>query len=287
MGAVRLDVDEPAERLHELPVLPEVHARLAIVLEDRGASLWDVERVVRLDPVLSTRVLHLAASSAVGRRRQATTVAEAVRLVGFDALADLAFGTGVGRAKPGDPIGPLPHRRFWLHCLATAAFSRRLALLAGEDQPEEHWVAGLLHDLGKLVHARFSPDGFRVAIEIAASRDVSLLEAEVEALGAGHDRTGGVLAQRWGLPPTVQRAIAHHHSPSPTAPAAHEHVVHCANLMAVALDLGWSGDRRLPAFAAHAWDRLGLSISHVEPLVRDTRRELDAQAAGVLGGHAA
>lgn len=278
------DASVALRQVHDLPTLPEVYQRLVTVLDDPRSSMWDAERIIRQDPPVTAKVLRLVNSSLYGLRAPVTSIAQAVRAIGYDELRQLVLTTSVISLFRQDRELPLSYRAYWEHCLGTAAAARQLALWIGEEHPEEFFVAGLLHDIGKLVHAQHFPEKFCAALSLAAAERLTIEAAEQAVLGISHAQTGGLLAFHWGLAPAIQRAIAYHHLPSagdPTALTLHEHVVHCANIISYALGLGASGSHRLPPFASLSWELLRLSTGHLPSIVTATKKEF-SQLVAVL-----
>lgn len=273
-----LSPEEPLsfDRIHELPTLPEVYSRLVAIIDDPYSSVWDVERIVRQDPAVTAKILRLVNSLLYGLRSPVSTVMQAVRTIGYNALKQLVLTTSViGLCQP-EKNSPLSVKAYWSHCLGTAAAARQLALSLGEEHPEEFFVAGLLHDIGVSIHNQYLPEKFRSALSLAATERLSLATAERAVFGFSHDQTGGLLVQRWGLSPVIQRAVAYHHAPAVTDHlplTLHEHVVHCANTISHALGLGLSGSHRLPPFVPLSWELLRLSTRHLAEVVVATKQE--------------
>jgi putative nucleotidyltransferase with HDIG domain len=277
------------ERIHELPTLPEIYHRLVATIDDPFSSIWEVERIIRQDPAMTARILRLVNSSLYGLSSPVSTVAQAVRTIGYDALKQLVLTTSViDMFQPGQE-SPLSLKLYWEHCLGTAAAARQLALWVGEEHPEEFFVAGLLHDIGKLIHNQYAPEKFRAALAVAASERLTLESAEHVVLGFSHNQTGGFLIHRWGLSPAIQRAVAYHHTPSVPnrlSPTLHEHIVHCADLISIALGLGFSGSYHFPPFVPLAWEVLRLSYGHLAEVVVATKREATQLMRVLFPSHA-
>lgn len=275
-----------AERIHELPTLPDIYQRLSSMIDNPFFSIWEIERIVRQDPVTTTRLLHLINSPLYSLTTPVSTVADAIRIVGYDALKQLILTTSVIDMFQQEEQGTLSLPAFWEHCLGTAAAARQLALWIGEEHPEEFFVAGLLHDIGKLIHNQYATDKFRASLQLAASERLTLEAAERRVLGFSHTQTGGFLVHRWGLSPATQRAIAYHHSPAVPdllSPTLHEHVVHCADLISIGLGLGVSGSCHFPPFVPLSWEVLRLSPGHLAHVLSATKRDA-AQFMTILFG---
>jgi len=276
------------ERIRELPTLPEIYDRLAAAADDPDSSVWDVEKIVRQDPALTGKLLRLVNSAFYGLRRPVSTVAQAVLVVGHDALKQMVLTTSVISLFRDNGSAPLPYRDYWAHCVATAAAARQLALCLGEEHPEEFFVAGLLHDIGKLIHSEYLPELFNRALVVAKAERLPLVQAEREVMGLSHDETGGLLASRWKLAPAIQRAVASHHAPTLAANetvALHEHVVHCADIISNGMGLGFGGSYRLPPLTPLSWELLRLSTGHLAQAVRATKSEFPALMKALFDGH--
>ncbi len=261
------------EKVQELPTLPEVYDRLVAVLN--RPSMADIEAVLRQDPAVTGKVLRLANSAFYGLRRPVSTVAQAVLVLGYDVLRQLVLSTSVIRLFRKKEDSPASYRAYWAHCLGTALVARWLALYLGEENPEEFFVAGLLHDIGKLVHSQYWPEDFCQALTLAKSQRLTLAEAE-QTLGFSHDQTGGLLMHRWGLAAAIREAVAYHHAPRVPREgrtSLHEQVVHCADVISFALGFGFSGSYRLPPFVPLAWELLGLSSGHLAEVVVASKRD--------------
>ena len=131
------------------------------------------------DQTLTARLLRLVNSPFYGFAQKVTTVSRAVGLIGFEALRNLVFSTSVMNLFKGDESATFRPSEFWKHSIGAAIAAKNIARRLGEKQVEEFFVAGLMHDIGKLVHHEFLPDEFCRAGELALERDILLREAEL------------------------------------------------------------------------------------------------------------
>ena len=156
---------------------------------------------------------------------------------------------------------PAWYRSLWRHSLGAAITASILATRLGMKNPEELFVAGLLHDIGKVVLYVKWPDVEKHCSKDAtqAGGDRSLLEVEQELLGLSHADIGGCLANAWNLPVTLRELILYHHAPALAKEAALQTaIVHVADILVKGLACGNPGDDHVPPLSKQAWDMVGL-----------------------------
>jgi putative nucleotidyltransferase with HDIG domain len=167
--------------------------------------------------------------------------------------------------------------------VACGAAARVLAVLRREANPERYFVAGLLHDLGRLVIYEQHPDWAHTALALAEQHPLPLYQVERVAWGAEHAAVGQALLRRWRLPESLVEAVAHHHEPSRSQRFPLEAaVVHVADIVAHVLGFGPSGSPYVPPMDPLAWERLSLPVSALKPLLVQSLRGYRAAAATLL-----
>jgi HD-like signal output (HDOD) protein len=258
----------------ELPALPALHGRLTQVLEDPHATATQIADLLRQDAALTAKLLRLCNSAFYGFPYRIETVSRAVLIVGTRQLADLALATLVTRVFRGVPPDLADMEAFWQHAVGTAVAARVLATLRRETNVERFFVAGILHDVGRLLLYTQRADQAREILREARRTGAPLIELERAALGWDHATLGGDLLAAWGLPPSLVEPVAFHHAPG-RAPAhpTEAAVVHVADALAHALELGSSGEHGVPALDPAAWTRVGLDPQ----ALRDVLDQMDRQ----------
>ncbi|MGD9547237.1 MAG: HDOD domain-containing protein [Candidatus Krumholzibacteriia bacterium] len=196
------------KRIKELPPLPVVVNKLIRIMESDRSSAEDVKEVLSSDQAMAGKVLKLVNSSFYGLSGEVSTISRAVVILGFAAIRNLATGLGVAGAMAMAGKGG-PQQEFWEHAIAVASGCEVLARQTGYPDPEEAFIAGLLHDIGHLILARALPGEF-AACRALGPQD--MLENELKMLGMGHTKAGQTLLKHWKLPVRLQNAVRFHHN---------------------------------------------------------------------------
>ncbi len=194
--------------MRNLPPLPEVTRQLLIVMGDDNSSADDVTKVLSGDGTLAAKVLKLVNSSFYGIPNDVTTISRAVVILGFTGIRNLALGFGTVEAMSG--MGSKKDMSsFWTHAMSTAAAAQSLApFLTHRIDPEEAFIAGLMHDIGAYVLAAAVPDVYEDIVKAPASKRLVL---EQEQTGFTHPKVGQGLLKFWGLPEPFCNAARFHH----------------------------------------------------------------------------
>ena len=237
------------QRIVDLPTLPIIIPRILRLVEDHRSSAADLAKVIGSDQALASRILRLANSAFYGFRREIVSINHAVVLLGFDTVKSIVLAaTVLDTLGDGDVVSSFDREQFWLHVVTTAAAARILGRKLRVVDAETAFVAGLLHDLGKVVLDRFFYRHYAEAARLAAESPCPIREAELALFSVDHAQVGRWLAERWRLPPAIIEPVAFHHRPTE---AAAEHwalsaVVHLADILARNAGIGSGGDGLIP-----------------------------------------
>ncbi|MCE5323954.1 HDOD domain-containing protein [bacterium] len=263
----------------DLPSMPATLARIIQVTNTPDATSEQLSRVVMFDQSLATKVLRLANSAYFGRRTKAETVTEAVVTLGFASVRNLAASASVVEAL-------FPKRLFvgfnwqdmWTHSVTCAVAAECIYNCVGRSSQEGNesaFLAGLLHDIGKLIIARALPNRFMQIVEACREYNFEMVRAENNYLSTNHSKIGYDLAQQWDFPEKISAGIAYHHMPEDAC--EHEdlaRVVQAANMLAKRLGrnylVGVPVDISLGSIAEAA----GMSAGDVNLVVDQVRDRL-------------
>lgn len=210
--ALRTLLDKAAE----IHALPDVYARLVEKLDDPDASNSDLATIVSLDPVISSRLLRIANGAFYGFPSTVSSITQAISIIGRTALSKLVLGMAVIGSLDRLAVPRAEFRRHWQHSLLCALITRRLGKMSGyRGDAEALFVAGLLHDIGRLVIWHSAPE-VAAAIWGTGGKGVNrsaILAAEQARLGADHTQVGEALLREWALPELLASAARWHHDP--------------------------------------------------------------------------
>jgi len=200
-------------RTSALPSPPSRFAELMRLVQSPDSSLAEIASVIAADTAMTAKVIQIVNSSFFGLRRRITDPSQAVAVLGIDNLVALALGAHVFAKMNRATEAGLNLDREQDRCLAVAVGAKAIARSAGlsEEEASPYYLAGMLHDVGRLVLASNYPARYRAAAEAHHSDVIHLEEAE---FGASHEEVGAYLLGVWGLPDEVVEATAYHHRPS-------------------------------------------------------------------------
>lgn len=213
-STLQLLVEDPKIRqmvggIQQLPALPRVYHRLMQALAEARTEARDVAALLQQDMAICAKLLQIVNSAFFRLARRITNIEEAVRYLGFNMVRNLTLTIEIFSADAA-PAG-LSLRAMHQHALRVAALARQI--IVDPRQADDAFMAGMLHDIGKLVLALRLPEQFQQAQELAIQRQRPLWQMEQELLGVSHAEVGAYLLGLWGLPYPIIGAAAYHHQP--------------------------------------------------------------------------
>jgi putative nucleotidyltransferase with HDIG domain len=199
--------------IESLPSIPSLYSEVLQEINSPEGSLNKVGEIITKDFGMSAKILQLVSSSFFGLPTHVSNPVRACQLLGLETIKALVLSVGIFSqfSKSRD----FSVDALWEHSMSTALLARDMAVKAnlGQDSVDDAFMAGLLHDIGKLILMDKTPEEFRQICELANSTNCSALEAEQRVLGTTHAQVGAYLLGIWGLPEPIVEAVAWHHSP--------------------------------------------------------------------------
>jgi putative nucleotidyltransferase with HDIG domain len=253
-------------RMEDFPGLPATYARITELLHDPETSIQAVGKVIAEDLGMTVKILQLVNSAFYGIPRRVAGPEEAVVLLGLDTIRALVLTIGLfsGFEESGIPK-PLVED-IYRHSLRTGTLAKAIATHENMDtnQVEEAFMAGLLHDLGKLIMVHNMPNHYAELLQATLNKNLPIHDAEMRIFGATHEQIGAYLIGLWGLPDSIVEAVAFHHCPGQCPTTAFDPLgaVHAADAMAH-VNPQSGGDIHGNRLSMEYLERLGLT-DHLE-----------------------
>lgn len=278
---------EVLSRCELIPSLPEVVTEVLRMLNEADCDIHAFEQPLSKDAALVAKMLKLVNSSFYGVGRPVTAISDAVVMLGLRSLRSMVLAASTANLLERDFACYGHHQKgLWYHSLCVAAASRCLAkeLGYGPNLREEVFVAGLLHDIGKML---LGPFFVAEKADIGAS-DRPAHEIEAELFGIDHQEAGAIIAGKWQLSPLVQAVLNHHDTSD--GPSEYERaitVVHLANTCAHRARHGYrSGVVLVTEPTDEQLDRVGLDAGQWEDLIPQLTETMDGalRSLGDIGG---
>ena len=280
-------IEKLLEEMEDLPTLPSVAASIMKTLLDEDASARDVAAIVEADHSLTTKVLMMANSAFFGIPREVSTVRQAIVSLGFNRLKSVVLSLmvmdTVDEMAEGSGMNP---EEFWGHSLMCAVCAEDLAKKLRAPFSEEIFVAGLLHDIGKLVLSRHAPEAFDQVMETIERRGIGSVEAERSVLDMDHAQVGEYLMDQWQFPSRLRESVGMHHDPPPEeirgdATKQMAAVICLADILAKSRVLGGSRERELEQ-GEELGGKLGMSTDDLLEIAESLDERM-GQIAEVMG----
>ncbi len=266
--------------INKMPSLPATVTRVMEVCNDPKASPADLNKIISMDPVLMGKVMQLINSAYYSRPNKINSLVRAIILLGLNTVKNLALSTAIlANMSSKGPQGPIDMDGFWEHSLCTGVISKLIAkkIKADPKTLEEYFIAGLLHDIGKIPITRCFPDEYLAAISKSDMEKTSLHMIEMSLFGFDHQETGEMISSAWKIEGGIADATRYHHNSS-EYDGEHKKVVYAvsiADFASLYFERGFAGNRHPVEPAPEIYNQLGIQFDEIEPLQDEIKAEID------------
>ena len=263
-----------------MPSLSTTVAKVLQICNNPSASANDLNRVISYDPVLTGQILKLINSAYYGLPNHITSLTRAIIMLGINTVKNLVLATSVlagfkGLSKTRQTV----INDFWAHCLCVGVLSKLIARtgqIPATDQ-EEYFVAGLLHDLGKIPLMTCFTELYAKIVQVSKDQNIPLFQSETIHIGFNHCQVGALIAAKWKLGRVMQDAIEKHHSHEGLADLGFlVSNIAAANYLANQFGVGTAGDQYVNPLSlrTHA-DSIGLDLDALTNLRVQMENEIE------------
>jgi HD-like signal output (HDOD) protein len=256
------------KQLDQLPIFP---ASASAIMHECNKKKAEVKRIIQLiesEPAVGPRILSLVNSPVYGVSRPITSIGQAVVLLGLKSVAQTAIATAAKAVfGEGTPEMAAHREKAFVQSLACATLARILASQSRIANPDEAFLCGVMHDVGKLVFFKAVPE---IYVEILDSDPTGhTVDEEVLRIGISHTEVGKNCGVCWGLPPAINDVIAGHHASIAACPSALAQTVIAANHFARQWQIGFDETESTDANPLIEEAFTGLELVEIEAQFRD------------------
>ena len=245
-----------------MPAFPKSVQRILELTRDVNCTAKDLVQVIDKDPVVTVKILRVVNSAYYSLPKQITSINHALVYLGFNTIKNLALSIAAIGMLPKDNAAGFDGQQYLLHSLAAASIAKKLASRVDDADPMDCFIAGLLHDFGKVVFAQFMPTDFRLALDISRETQTSLAMALRRVIGADHAVVGAMLVEKWRFAPNLIETIRHQH-PDDLKDTGMIACVFAANQISKKLKLGFGGNPWVDELPQAIQNRLGGTLDEV------------------------
>ncbi len=269
-------LEEIVRRVDELPALPQNAHQVIKLTEDPKSTVTDLSAAISRDQALSAKVLRMANSAYYGYARRIFTISDAVLILGYGTIRNLVMAASVYNVMDRELPGyVLARGELWKQSIVAALLARKLARKCEFDNPEKAFVAGLMHDIGKIILNTYMADAYTVIIEKVNTERIPFMTAEEEVLGFNHAIVGGKVAEKWNLPEELVESISLHHEPraARVAPALTA-IAHLTDVACMTMGIGLGGDGLLYPYDGYALEVLNITHLVLEDVISEVSESM-------------
>ncbi|MGB9701242.1 MAG: HDOD domain-containing protein [Candidatus Kapaibacteriota bacterium] len=262
---------ELISKIHDFPTLPTIYSSLLETISNPLSTVQDVANIISKDQASTVKLIKVVNSPLYGIATKVDTVTQAIFYLGFNEVKNIILALSI--LKLFNDTKSFTYFNIidlWKHSIAVGIITRILGQKIGVVNLENYFVAGLLHDIGKLIFYRIIGDDYPKLLSYNYNNNLVLYETERKELGITHEIAGELIANQWKLPHSITQAIKSHSTfrtdgNSDTILAC----VHLANIIANLLMLGNSGSNLVAQPNYNVWNYINLSSGSFKEMFQE------------------
>jgi len=267
------DLQNYIEQQIDLPSAPTVVTQLTTLLNKENVGSHELATVAQTDQAFTAKILKLVNSPFYGFTRQVSSVEEAITMIGLEAVHHLLLTLSFLNIFKADK-DVLDINQFWLHSLGVGIIAKELLKNESKETKNAAYLAGILHDIGRLVFYQVDPKKYIAFYDKGTS--VIDLEKETKWFNHNHQKIGAMLGKKWIFPNNIINAIETHHEPDSENEneSILVHAVHIADIICHGLNVGNSGITYVTLFSKSSWDKFNLTDEKIKSIVHNSLKEI-------------
>ena len=203
------DLEQLIQNAGDLPTIPVVATKVMQLIQNETTTAEDLARVIAADPAVTARVLKISNSSFYGCQRQIQTLSHAIMILGFGTLKSLVVAASVNQVYK--PYG-LTEKLLWEHSFGVGLAAKMIAGFTRVVNEEEAFLAGLFHDIGKIIMNALDNARFKEVIQKCYNEEMRFEEAERQVYDYTHAEVGALVIRKWNFPENLMTVAMKHHN---------------------------------------------------------------------------
>ena len=260
--------DQILKSVKELPPMPQVVLKTQELIADSMADAKKIAEVIETDQAIATKVLKVANSSYYGMSGKISSISHASVVLGHKILGEVVTMAGAEGLLDGHLPGyGYDSKDLWKHSLAVAFGSKILTNSNNSDLAKEAHMAGLIHDVGKIILDRYIVEKKEEIESFMEREEKTFHEAENHYFGFNHAEIASEVCKKWNFPESLSSAIKHHHQPSVSEGNQLSYILHMADYIAILSGIGYDSDDVLYELEEGTMDYLSVTHENVSKLV--------------------
>ncbi|QDL54306.1 HDOD domain-containing protein [Rhodoferax aquaticus] len=257
-----------AHAVDSMPAFPKSVQKVIELTRNVDCTPKALVDVIELDPVITVKILRVANSAHYNLPKQVTSLGHAIVYLGFNTVKNLSLSIAAIGVLPKTNTADFDIQKYLIHSLSTATIAKRLAALSRQADPMDCFIAGLLHDFGKIVLLQFMPIEFKMALTVCKTDNIPFNAALIGTAGVDHALVGAMLAEKWRFSAELVTTIRHQRVDDlqDTGMTA---CVFAANQISKKLEIGFGGNHLFDEFPPSVKARLGGTLDESVALLGD------------------
>ena len=266
------------DSIEKMPTLSPLTHKIVQVANDRRSSAQDLTDVIQLDPVLTAKVIKMVNSAYFGLPQKVKSLKQTIVMLGINTVKNVALSSSFASNVRIKEKTSLSANDFWQHSLGVAVASKLIAKDLGVDPKflEEYFIAGLIHDIGKVLINNFFTEEMNRILDISSEKKISIIDIEKQVLKLSHEEVGIAIGKKWNFEAPLLFAVGKHHTPATTGSSAlMSMIVSVADTFVKILNIGFSGNHKVDPVSEEVWHALQINEEKVFAALSTINEEIE------------